>query len=397
MAFLPAALLFSEAYVNCSDDTEMSTSMTDREEFIRLNLVPEIGSLRIARLLQAFGSVREIFAASEQAVQHVEGIGPILARRLIAAFTDPRPAEDELKAAQRAGCTVMTIDDADYPAVLRELSDPPIVLYLKGRWLEEDRMAVGIVGSRRASAYGLQMAQRLGAELGSRGLTVVSGLARGIDTAAHRGTLRAGGRTIAVLGNGLSSIYPPEHRELAEEITRHGAVLSEYPMGMPPLAENFPRRNRLISGLSLGVVIVEAAKRSGALITADCALEQGKDVFAVPGQADAVSSQGTNQLIKQGAKLVTSVEDILEELRVQPVLADVPEAVVVSQQGPSVSDGDPEAHTLVTFLRSRDVCDLDTLAVGTGLPAATCAAALLRLELAQQVKQLPGKRFARAL
>ncbi|MCQ9208506.1 MAG: DNA-processing protein DprA [Omnitrophica bacterium] len=208
----------------------------------------------------------------------------------------------------------LRITDKDYPANLKHIYDPPATVYLKGELILEDNIAIAIVGSRRATPYGLKNAKSLAFELAARGITVVSGLARGIDSAAHRGALEAKGRTIAVLGSGLNVIYPHENERLAEEIAKSGAVISEFQQDVGPQRYHFPRRNRIISGLSLGVVVVEAAQKSGALITANCALEQGREVFALPGKIDSWTSRGTHDLIKQGAKLVESIEDIIEEL-----------------------------------------------------------------------------------
>ena len=303
--------------------------------------------------------------------------------------------EEERCAAIQAGCAVVTQADAGYPAPLRQIYDPPSMLYMKGRWSEHDRIAVAIVGSRQASRYGEQTAGHLAYELALRGVTVVSGLARGIDAAAHWGALKAAGRTLAVLGNGLSSIYPPEHRELAEAVAQHGAVISEYPMRMAPFAQNFPRRNRLISGLSLGVVVVEASAKSGALITADQALEQGREVFAVPGKVDSWTSEGTHQLLKQGAKLVTCVEDILEELRLRPCEAAVETspAAASAARTRSCAGMTTEERLIVEHLSADEPRDIDELVATTGLPASACAATLLGLEVKRLVTQLPGKRF----
>jgi len=369
--------------------------MDDRERLILLNLVPEVGSLRTQRLLDALGSLRELFVASEEQLKQVDGIGPVLANRIVTQCRTPKLIEEELRLAKQTACSIVTRLDAGFPTPLKQIPDPPLVLYMKGQWVDEDQVAVAVVGSRRSSLYGQQLAERLAYDLAIRGATVISGLARGIDAAAHRGALKAHGRTLAVLGNGLASIYPPEHEELAEQVAEHGAVLSEYPMRMEPLAQNFPRRNRLISGLSLGVVIVEAARRSGALITADCALEQGREVFAVPGKVDSVTSQGTHQLLKQGARLVTSVEDILEELRLEPVPVNTPDRDAVSTTGRAAATGnltDPE-RALLEALKPDESSDVDSLAVKTGLPVSICAATLLGLELKRLVKQLPGKRF----
>ena len=356
--------------------------MDDRERLILLNTIPDVGSLRFRRLLDAFGSLAAIFTASAAQMRQVEGIGPVLAERIAGWPHEPSAAEDELRRAERAGCAVITWLDEAFPVVLKNIPDPPMVIYMKGQWVPEDQTAVGVVGSRLASLYGQQMAQRLAHDLALHGVTIVSGLARGIDGAAHRGALKAQGRTIGVIGSGFNRFYPPEHVDLAEEIAAHGAVISEYPMEMEPVPANFPRRNRLISGLSLGVVIVEAAKRSGALITADCALEQGREVFAVPGKADSATSQGTHQLLRQGARLATSADDILEELGLGPGAA-APRRVGVTD----------DERMLMEQLKRNEPRDVDLLAEKTGLPAAVCASALLGLELKRLVKQLPGKRF----
>lgn len=368
--------------------------MDDRERLLVLNLVPEIGSIRLNRLLETFGSLTAVFAASVDQLRQVQGIRLELAERIRSACAQETGLAEEVSAAKRAGCRIVTRLDSDYPEPLRTIPDPPVVLYMKGQWEERDRVAVALVGSRICSVYGQQMTQRLATDLASYGVTVVSGMARGIDAAAHRAALAAGGRTIAVLGGGLASIYPPEHAELAEQIARQGAVCSEYPMLMQPLAQNFPRRNRLVSGLSLGVVVVEAAHKSGALITADCALEQGREVFAVPGPATARNSEGVHGLLRQGARLTTGVDDILEELRLVPELPTgakftMPPKPPARNAAPAESDEMDELLAAIT----NEPCELDALAARSGLPAGACAAQLLRLELEGRIRQLPGKRF----
>ncbi|HBQ38010.1 MAG TPA: DNA-protecting protein DprA [Candidatus Omnitrophica bacterium] len=363
--------------------------MEERDWLVLLNLIQELTSLSATRLLEAFGSARAVFQATEEQLRGVERITPKLAERLIAQGRRPEVVAEELSRARAAGCTIVTRVDETYPNVLRTIHDPPPALYRKGTWSEEDQPAVAIVGSRRASLYGQQTAQRLAYDLALRGVTIVSGLARGIDAAAHRGALQADGRTVAVLGSGLDQLYPPEHHALAEQVTRHGVLLSEYPMGSPPLSYHFPRRNRLISGLSAGVVIVEAAHRSGALITADCALEQGREVFAVPGKVDSITSHGTHHLLKQGARLVTSVEDIVEELG----LAATVETVSSRSPATRAEGVTDEEWTLMHHLRADEPCDVDTLTAKTGWTASACTSTLLGLELRHLVKQLPGKRF----
>ena len=297
----------------------------------------------------------------------------------------------ELSLARQAGVRVVTREQPGYPKALREIHDPPVALYIRGSMPSEE-VAIAVVGSRHASRYGLQTAERLAYDLALRGATIVSGLARGIDGAAHRGALKAGGRTIAVLGNGLSLVYPPEHEQLSRQIIEQGALLSEYPMTMEPLAQNFPRRNRIISGLSLGVVVVEAAARSGALITAGCALEQGREVFAVPGPITTPTSQGTHHLLQDGAKLVTSVEDILEELRLTP------QPVVGTVASDAVGETQPfaEAQQQVLACVSGDEPRyIDLIAEESGLEMSAVSSLLSQLELRHAVRQLPGKRFVR--
>jgi DNA processing protein len=278
---------------------------------------------------------------------------------------------------------ILMPQDDRYPPALRTIADPPETLYVRGTLLEEDRKAVAVVGARQASAYGLSVAEWLGKELARCGVTVVSGMARGIDGAAHRGALTAGGRTIAVLGCGPDVVYPPEHADLMARIVDSGAVISEFPPGTAPLPEFFPQRNRIISGLSLGVVVVEGRERSGALITADCALEQGRDVFAIPGSIFAATSHLPNRLIQEGAKLVTSVIDILHELRL-PLPAPPP----------SDTARDLEGNEAAVFTQlSMEPAHIDGLALRCGLPVSEVSRALLALELKGVVRSLAGQRY----
>ena len=362
-----------------------------RERLLLLNLISDVGSTQLRRLLDAVGDVDRLWASRAQELQQVAGIGPRLAQRIVAGCRDEERLENELRLARRHHVTMITLEDPEYPQPLRAIPDPPLVLYLKGTLEPADEVAVGIVGARHASLYGIRCAEGLGYDLALRGVTVVSGLARGIDGASHRGALKALGRTLAVLGNGLACVYPTEHEDLSAQIAEQGALISEYPMETPPLARNFPRRNRLISGLSLGVVVVEAASRSGALITADCALEQGREVFAVPGPMTAVTSQGTHQLLKQGARLVTSVEDILEELHLS----------VHPGAGRALSERiagttqllEPEQRVLGCV--NDQPRYIDAIAAQSGLDLPEVSSVLLQLELKHVVQQLPGKQFVR--
>jgi DNA processing protein len=279
---------------------------------VRLSLVPGVGPLLRRALLEHFGAAASVLSASRDELQHVDGIGPKIAARIVAA-KDEVDAEAELRVAESHGVDVLTEADAEYPRPLRQIHDPPGVLFRRGKALPQDELAVAIVGTRHATRYGIAQAERLAGSLARTGFTVVSGLARGIDAAAHRGALAAGGRTIAVLGNGVLVNYPPEHKDLQNEIAENGYVLSELPPLMKPLSGTFPQRNRIISGLCLGTIVVEAQDRSGALITARHAYEQGREVFAVPGPVDSRASAGPHALIRDGAKLVATIDDVLAE------------------------------------------------------------------------------------
>ena len=364
--------------------------MTQLEALVSLNMVGEIGSIRLEKLLDYFGKPENIFSASPGKLMAISGISENIANR-ISAFKEKDLAK-ELLSAQKLNLRIITLEDADYPENLKDIPSPPIVLYVKGSLEGEDKLAVGIVGSRRASFYGLSSSERFSASLAGCGLTIVSGMARGIDTAAHLGALKAGGRTIAVIGSGFRNIYPQENMELADRIARSGAVISEFPLDTKPLKENFPRRNRVISGLSLGVLVVEAARNSGALITADFALEQGRDVFALPGKVDSDNSFGTNELIKQGAKLVSSKEDILEEIL-------VPCRNRMERAGPEIINFEPglgDEENAVYNLIEGGSAQLDELVEKTHLKVDALSGILLKLQMRKLVREFPGKQFARA-
>ncbi|MCX5710697.1 MAG: DNA-processing protein DprA [Candidatus Omnitrophica bacterium] len=288
----------------------------------------------------------------------------------------------------------INLNDAGYPDNLKSIYDPPKALHVLGEIKPEDKFAVAIVGSRRATYYGLAQAEMYGAQLASKGITVVSGMARGIDSAAHRGALKSGGRTIAVIGSGFNNIYPQENKELAKEIAKNGAVVTEFPVDTKPLPQNFPQRNRVISGLGLGVLVVEAAKNSGALITADFALEQGREVFALPGKIDSGNSYGTNELIKQGAKLVTCVEEILEELIV-PLGVLLPPPGLATKKQAVFEFGDREESEVYGMISGNSV-GLDGLIEKTNLDISKISDILLRLQLKKMIRQLPGKQFVRS-
>jgi DNA processing protein len=290
-------------------ETGYSSELVDN---VRLSLVSGVGPLLRRALLEQFATAGSVLAASYEELQRVDGIGPKTAARIVAA-KDEVDAEAELRIAAEHGVDVLTEADLEYPRPLRQIHDPPGVLFRRGNALPQDELAVAIVGTRHATRYGVAQAERLAGSLARTGFTVVSGLARGIDAAAHRGALAAGGRSIAVLGNGVLVNYPPEHRELQNEVAANGFVLSELPPCMKPLSGTFPQRNRIISGLCLGTIVVEAQNRSGALITARHAYEQGREVFAVPGPVDSRASTGCHALIRDGAKLVATIDDVLAE------------------------------------------------------------------------------------
>lgn len=370
------------------------------KELLLLNMANGVGSVKTKALLDYFGSPENIFKANPAELMNVAGIGRKISENILNVSRDRGLLlEKEFNLIEKHGVKAVTIFDDGYPVNLKQIYDPPIVLYVKGNLKPDDKLAIAIVGSRRCSHYGSQASQRLAAELAGLGITVVSGMARGIDTAAHNGALNAGGRTIAVLGSGLANIYPPENKKLAEKIAQSGAIISEFPMTAPPLAENFPRRNRIISGLSLGAVVVEAAKDSGALITARCALEQGREVFSVPGQAGAGTAFGTNQLIRDGAKLVETARDILEELA--PLVKDCLDLGGLDMQGmpgqktPMPANLKSEELKILEALGSGPLY-IDQIVEDSEVPVSATSSALTGLEIRGLVKRLPGNVFARS-
>lgn len=368
--------------------------MTELESLIALNMVEGLGPITIKRLVEFFGSAERALGAGAGELCRIEGIGRERAARVSRAMREV-DVSAELAAIEKGRFSVVTLDDPAYPAPLKQIYDPPPVLYVKGALKAEDRHAIAVVGARRCSHYGAMTAERLAAQIAGVGLTVVSGMARGIDTAAHRGALKGGGRTIAVLGSGLARIYPAENARLAGEIAASGAVISEFPLRMGPQKTNFPLRNRVISGLSLGVVVVEAARKSGSLITAAQALDQGRAVFAVPGRIDSFASRGTHHLIRDGARLVESVEDICEEF---PYL--FPAATARREGGEREELPRPRltaAEETVFGRVSTQERSIDEIIAACGLPASTVSAALLSLELKHLVKPLPGNLFRRAI
>jgi DNA processing protein len=360
-------------------------TLMDNYYWFALKSVPLVGNVTFRRLLECFDTPQRALQATESELARVRGINAAVVAS-IRSHDYREFAERECEAVERGGVKVVNFLSAEYPKVLLEISDPPPYLYVKGDPAGMEP-AIAIVGSRRASTYGLLTTGKLAGELAAHGITVVSGMARGVDTAAHRGALAGGGRSIGVLGCGIDVVYPPENRRLFEEMAARGALYSEFPMGTLPLAENFPRRNRIISGISRGVLVVEAVENSGSLITAQYALEQGREVFAVPGNINYSSSRGTNRLIKQGAKLVEGVEDILEELP-------------LGERKMGISSADAPAFGLtpqeaaVYTLLAGSPLHIDAIIVKSALTVGEVSAILLRLELKGAIMQLPGKLFA---
>jgi DNA processing protein len=357
---------------------------------LHLALTPGVGAVSFRSLLEHFGSAERALGASASELAEVPGFGAKRAEE-VARARDAIDVRPEMELAARHGVTIAAFGSPTYPVALTYLAAPPPVLYVRGTLVPEDARAMAIVGSRRCSLYGQQQAERFGTALGQSGFTVVSGLARGIDIRAHIGALASGGRTVAVLGNGLASIYPPEHEARAHEIIERGALVSEFPMSTQPSPENFPRRNRVISGLSLGVLVVEAGHRSGALITASIAAEQGKEVFALPGRVDTPFTVGTHKLIQDGAKLVHSPQDILDEFADLGLTATAEQGQGTLPLGPAV---DPQEEAILGSL-DADPLTADDLAERTGLPVAAVAANLTLLELKGLVRSVPGPRYMR--
>ncbi len=364
----------------------------ERLELLRLTLVPGAGPLTCRALLDHFGTARAVFDASPSALRAVRGIGPKLSEKLASARREIDP-EAEWDLCEKAGVTLLFAGDEAYPEALREIPDPPPVLYVRGKIEPGDALGIGVVGSRHATNYGLRCAERMGQSLARVGFTVISGLARGIDAAAHWGALKAGGRTIAVVANGLSGIYPPEHADLADEIAQHGAILSEMPMGQLPMSALFPQRNRIISGMSLGVLVVEAAPRSGSLSTAKHAVEQNREVFAIPGPIDSLASRGCHRLLRDGAGLVESVDDVLEALG--PLVREVkPSADEVPVRHPAELTLSANERGLLGQLGDEPI-SMDVLIARTGMAASQVVATLAVLEMRRLVKRVPGNQFVR--
>lgn len=388
---------------------ETMTNITDNLKYwLALKLVEGLGNIGVKNLLQGFGTPEHVFKAPLHLLETVPGIGSKTARH-IKDFKQWAEVDGELEMAVRMNVAILTCQDPLFPQRLLHIYDCPVLLYVKGELRGLD-VSIAVVGSRKASAYGKYTTERLCRELALNGVTIVSGMARGIDASAHRGAMSVKGRTVAVLGSGLDVIYPPENESLYDEISRCGAVVSEYSFGTRPNASNFPARNRIISGMSLGVVVVEATEKSGSLITARIALEQGREVFAVPGSIDEAGSRGTNRLIKEGAKLVEDVDDILAEIGPQTspevsmlVMTVLP--ATPTEHFPDAPRNEPrqrhdvhhavlseKEQLLINNLSSRPR-PVDDLIAATGLSASEILSLLLHLELRGLIRQMPGKTY----
>lgn len=355
-----------------------------RTAYIALNMMEDIGPVSVRALTAVLGSPQAIFEAGKDDLLKAEGVGPGLVAKIVSQRGRIRP-DQELERARKRGYEIITPADDTYPQPLLTIHDPPLALYSWGMPVSTDKRAMAVVGSRHTTLYGRETAEKISFQLAKAGFVVVSGLARGIDTAAHRGALQGGGRTLAVLGGALDCLYPEENAELAEHVARQGAVLSEFPLGRKPDRTTFPMRNRIVSGLSMGVLVVEAGLTSGALITANQALDQGRSVFAVPGRVDSPASKGSHQLIKKGARLVENVDDILEEFE-----------FLIPPKAPSAARHPPlntEEDKIVSALAEEEL-DLDSLTRITGLPAAALSVLILGLEMKRVLRMLPGRRVA---
>jgi len=361
--------------------------MTETQAFVALNLLPGMGPVRVRRLLARFGSADAILTATARELRQVEGIGSETGDTIISWQDRVDPAK-ELEKVAAFGAKIVSQANPEYPESLRELHDAPILLYVWGDPTVLASSQLGVVGTRKPSHYAAECAKKLSYQLAYAGITVTSGLARGVDALAHQAAIAARGRTVAVLGSGLNNLYPPENRELAEKIAITGAVVSEYPMDTKPDPRQFPMRNRIISGLSFGLLVVEAGTKSGSLISASQATEQGRSVYAVPGRIDQPNALGSNRLIQQGAKLVMSAQDILDDLGL--LFSETPK---LTKFAPAISLSGSE-KTVHEALGDEET-SIDDLIAKCGLPTHEVSSTLLALEMRRLVKQLPGGRFVK--
>jgi DNA processing protein len=367
-------------------------AVTSREALVALNMVENVGPVRVRQLLAHFGEAAAVLRASKERLRRVHGIGEETAAA-IAQWEQTVDLASELRRIREFGCQAITQEDEAYPELLRQIYDPPLVLYVKGTILARDKNAVALVGSRRATHYGLEAARRLAYQLAYVGVTVVSGGARGIDTAAHQGALSAKGRTLAVLGTGINLVFPPENLGLFERVSANGALLTQFPFNRKADKQSFPIRNRIVAGMTLGTVVVEADLNSGALITAGMAVDCGRQLFAVPGRVDSPQSKGCHDLIKKGAKLCESAEDVLSEFEYLFPPSNRPAGP--SETGVLPALVLPENEQKAYDALGQEEISIDDVIRRSGLPTSAVSVALLSLEMKRLIRQLPGKLFVR--
>lgn len=380
-----------EEQTNRSQDLDHEKSMAARIDQLRLNMIPGLGPRLRRELLNRLGTPTAILSASYSQLTSVPGIGPVLARS-ISQSNNRVAAQAELQQCQRLGISILFDDQPGYPSLLREIPDPPGLLYCQGNLVAADSLAIAIVGTRHASRYGLGQAERLSGGLAHAGFTIVSGLARGIDTAAHQAALEAGGRTLAVLGSGLQQLYPPENQLLAEAISRRGAVLTESPLQRKPKGSSFPQRNRIVSGLSLGVIVIEAAGRSGALISARHAMEQNREVFALPGRVDSRTATGCHRLIRDGAKLIEHVDHVLEELG--PLAEKTMDRQGMEIHHPAELQLNEQERQVLTSI-DNEVTSIDLVVERSGLPVHRVLSTISVLEMKRLIHRVSGTQVSR--
>ncbi|MGC2424278.1 MAG: DNA-processing protein DprA [Nitrospirota bacterium] len=380
-------------------DVDTASGRMDPLPWIALNIVGGVGSVLYKRLILRFESPESVFKAGRAELAQVEGMG-LKALTAIKDFRDWEKASGELEKAKALGAAVVTFQDPRYPQNLKEIHDPPPYLYVKGELTAGDKVAVAMVGSRKASHYGLTETKKIARELAGKGVTVVSGGASGIDTAAHDGAILGGGRTIAVLGCGIDVTYPRENGELFDKIAENGAVITEYPMGTPPDRANFPPRNRIISGISMGVIVMEAAEKSGSLITAAYSVEQGREVYALPGSVGSSTSKGTNALIKKGAKLVAGPDDVLEDLLpyMKGYLKELGLDYGDKKEAPAIPMPSLTADELAVYGHiSVEPVHVDVISGKSGFPVSKTLSVLLDMELKGAIRQISGMRYVREI
>lgn len=365
--------------------------MESKHYALALSRISGVGSITYKKLVLNVGSAEGVFRAGDKVLSEIKGVKKNIVGA-VSSFSDWDSIEEEVRKSEEVGAKIVSIEDSDYPERLKEIYDAPPVLYVRGELEYKDRFAVAVVGSRHPSTYGTISTESIAMGLSQRGITVVSGMARGIDSLAHKGALKGGGRTIAVLGSGVDVIYPPENKRLYNDIIGQGAVVSEFAIGTPPEASNFPRRNRIISGLVLGVVIVEASESSGALITANLALEQNREVFAVPGSITSMRSRGTHRLIREGAKLVENSDDIIEELKYIFGEGDLLKPSTFKEHQNIYKDLSGEEKEVLECI-SREPIHVDIIIEESGFASEKVLGILLELELKGLVRQIPGKSF----